>query len=91
VRVYADVIGINLFEQRLIRRIEYHIAGLGFWAELLTIVSKLDQDVDRIGIGIDSQLAKTVAIPVSLSFWHIVGLFSSVSLGIIHMQYVGPR
>ena len=59
--------------------------------QLLTIVSKLNQDVDRIGIGIYSQLAETVAMPVRLSFWHIVGLFSGVSRGIIHMQYVMRR
>jgi len=30
-------------------------------------------------------------MPVSLSFWHIVGLFSGVSRGIIHIQYVMRR
>jgi hypothetical protein len=30
-------------------------------------------------------------MPVRLSFWHIVGLFSGVSCGIIQMQYVMRR
>ena len=67
------------------------IAGLGFWANLLTMVSKLNQDVDRIAIRIDSQLSEMVAIPVSISFWYIVGLFSNVSRRFIHMQYVVRR
>ena len=55
------------------------------------MVSKLNQDVDRIAIRIDSQLSEMVAIPVSISFWYIVGLFSNVSRRFIHMQYVVRR